>query len=482
MGGRCRSGSGAAEAAAAPEPKSRPRPERNASILFSKTAHRARDAAASRSAARRALASRARRASAALARASAAFLSPSIRRASVTASNSRRFAACSARASRLQVQTGRADRRLPPPPPPPPPRLPVSRGGPRTACVPVSPRGSAASADVADAAPRRRLSETPRPIRTRRARRAPRGAAPAPPSRRRRRRALSPPRRASRRTARSRPVAREGRRRLQSFRERLQYRTVSVLGCDRGPESVERERRRVVERVSARDAQRALERGDPRAFAREARFERRRAGPLPRPFLAGLFEILRAFAMRRARHVVTGTRSDTRVEVVAERRRAVAGRERWRLRARREPRPGGFRGVEVPRFPVHVGGGVPVRRRRRVTPVAARGGGRSLPMRDFSAPGGRARAQGAHFWTTHVRARARVPRTDLQVCSDSLFQRSREVVAVARRRGGLRPRRGARWARRQSEVVGPRLPRTGGHGARRATTGQRGPLAREAVM
>ena len=179
--------------------------------------------------------------------------------------------------------------------------------------------------------------------------------------------------------------------------------------------------------------------------------------------------------MRRARHVVTGTRSDTRVEVVAERRRAVAGRERRRLRARREPRPGGFRGVEVPRFPVHVGGGVPVRRRRRVTPVAARGGGRSLPMRDFSAPGGRARAHGAHFWTTHVRARARLPRTDLQVCSDSLFQRSREVVAVARRRGGLRPRRGARWARRQSEVVGPRLPRTGGHGARRATTGQRGP-------
>jgi hypothetical protein len=104
-------------------------------------------------------------------------------------------------------------------------------------------------------------------------------------------------------------------------------------------------------------------------------------------------------------------------------------------------------------------------------------------MRDFSAPGGRARAHGAHFWTTHVRARARVPRTDLQVCSDSLFQRSREVVAVARRRGGLRPRRGAGWARRQCEVVGPRLPRTGGHGARRATTGQRGPRrARSRVM
>ena len=175
-------------------------------------------------------------------------------------------------------------------------------------------------------------------------------------------------------------------------------------------------------------------------------------------------------------------RGHVRVEVVAERRRAVAGRERRRLRARREPRPGGFGGVEVPRFSVDVGGGVPVRRCRRVTPVAARGGGRSLPVRDFSAPGGRARAHGARFGTTHVRPRARVPRTRLHVCSDSLFQRSREVLAVARRRGGLRPRRGAGWARGQDEVVGPRLPRTGGHGARRATTGQREvPVAREAV-
>jgi hypothetical protein len=179
--------------------------------------------------------------------------------------------------------------------------------------------------------------------------------------------------------------------------------------------------------------------------------------------------------MCRAPRVLIGTRGHTRVEVVAERRRAVAGRERRRLRARREPRPGGFRGVEVPRFPGDVGGGVPVRRCRRVTPVAARGGGRSLPVRDFSAPGGRARAHGARFGTTHVRPRARVPRTRLHVCSDSLFQRSREVVAVARRRGDLRPRRGAGWARRQDEVVGPRLPRTGGHGARRATTSQRGP-------
>lgn len=174
-------------------------------------------------------------------------------------------------------------------------------------------------------------------------------------------------------------------------------------------------------------------------------------------------------------------RGHVRVEVVAERRRAVAGRERWRLRARREPRPGGFRGVEVPRFSVDVGGGVPVRRCRRVTPVAARGGGRSLPVRDFSPPGGRARAHGARFGTTHVRPRARVPRTRLHVCSDSLFQRSREVLAVARRRGRLRPRRGAGWARRQDEVVGPRLPRTGGHGPGAPPRSREVPVAREAV-